>query len=110
LEGKVKTYQQRREKKDDKPKPQTAFLSCIYVAIIAVVSFILAGLVMEQLDLFNELGIADLEIPLIHFPGRDIPEWALQLVVAAVIFFVLQTLVVVVTGLFGRREKGDEYS
>jgi len=103
----VSVYRE-REKKPEKTKPSTAIMSCLYVAAIAVVSFLIAGFVMSQVNLYRVLGINSMEIPVVNVPGTDIPEWVLQLVLAALIFFIIQPLVVIVVGLFGRRGR-DEY-
>ena len=103
----MSTFQD-REKNAEKTKPSTAILSCLYVAVIAFISFLIAGFVMSQVNLYRILGINSLQIPVLDVPGTDIPEWVLQLVLAALIFFLIQPLVVIVVGLFGRRG-GDEY-
>jgi hypothetical protein len=85
-------------------------VGCIYVAIVVAISFVLAGLLMEQFDLFNELGIRDMEIPLINYSLKDMPEWALQVALTAVIFFILQPLIVIVMGAFSRGDSGGKSS
>ena len=102
----MSTYRE-REKKAQKVKPATALLSCLYVIIVAAISFLLAGLVLSQVDIYRELGLNNAELPLIKVPGSDIPEWVLQLALAALIFALLQPLVVIIVGLFGRRS-GEE--
>ena len=104
----MSTYRQRREKAE-KPKPRSAFLSLIYLIIVAGVAYYLAGLVMDQVDLYKILGLQGSEIPLIKAPGEDIPEWALQLALAFLIFIILQPLAVVITGLFTQGKKKEEF-
>ena len=104
----MSTFRQRRNKAE-KPKPRSVLLSLIYVIIVAAVAYLLAGLVMDQVDLYNVLGLRGSEIPLINVPGKDVPEWALQLALGFLIFIILQPLVVVVTGLFIRGPKEDEF-
>lgn len=107
-ERNVKSYEQRQ--KEEQVKPRTTIFGCVYVAIVVAISFFLAGFVMEQIDLYDELGIADMEIPLINYPGKDIPEWTLLAALTVVIFFVLQPLIVIVMGVFSRRDSGDSSS
>ena len=85
-------------------------MSCLYLVIVAVGSFLLAGLVMAQVDLYRLAGLNTLEIPVIEVPGSDIPEWALQLVLAVFIFLVVQPVVVILVGLFGRRSDKGEFA
>jgi TRAP-type C4-dicarboxylate transport system permease small subunit len=99
-----------RKNAENKPEPRTAFASCVYVAIIAIVSFLLAGFVMAQVDLYGLLGLNRTEIPFVNIPGQDIPQLVLHLALAVLIFFILQPLVVVVTGLFSRKESEDQFS
>ena len=104
----MSTNRQRREKAE-KPKPRSTLLSLIYIIIVAGAAYFLAGLVMDQADLYKVLGLRSSEIPLIKVPGEDVPQWALQMALAFLIFFVLQPLVVIVTGLFTRGTKEDEF-
>jgi Ca2+/Na+ antiporter len=92
-----------REKEAEKTKTSTALLSCLYVAAIAVISFFIAGFVMSQVNLYRVLGLSSVEIPVINVPGTDIPELVLQLVLAALVFFLIQPLFVIVVGVFWRR-------
>jgi hypothetical protein len=97
-----------RDKKDEKTKPSTAISSCLYVAVIAVISFLIAGFALTQVDVYRVLGLNSVEIPVINVPGTDIPQLALQLALAALIFFLIQMLVVIVFGFLGRRG-GEKY-
>jgi hypothetical protein len=103
----MSTFRQRE--KAEKPKPRSALLSLIYLIIVAGASYYLAGLVMDQVDLYKVFGLRGSEIPLIKVPGQDVPEWALQLTLAFLIFFILQPLVVIVSGLFIQGKKKDEF-
>jgi flagellar basal body-associated protein FliL len=103
----VKTYQ-RREQEQEKSKPGTTFLSCVFVVIVAAVSILLAGLVMEQIDFYEAFGLRGSEIPLIKVPGNEIPPSLLQIVLAVVIFFLLQALVVIFAGLFTGHKREEE--
>jgi hypothetical protein len=97
------------DRKDQKAKPSTTISSCLYVAVIAVVSFLIAGFALSQVDVYRVLGLNSVEIPVINVPGTDIPQLVFQLLLAALIFFLLQMLVVIVFGFLGRRggEKHD---
>jgi hypothetical protein len=93
-----------RQREPEKPKRRTACLSLLYVIILLGVAFLLAGLVMEQVDLYEVLGLYNAEIPLVKVPGTDIPKWVLQLAVAIVFFFVLQPLIFMVTALLSPKK------
>jgi TRAP-type C4-dicarboxylate transport system permease small subunit len=93
-----------RPQEPEKPKRRTACLSLLYVVIVLGVAFLLAGLVMEQVDLYDVLGLYNTEIPLIKVPGTDIPRWVLQLAVAILFFFILQPLIFVVTALLNPKK------
>jgi hypothetical protein len=99
---------QGRDKKDQKAKPSTTISSCLYVAVIAVVSFLIAGFALSQVDVYRVLGLNTAEIPVINVPGTDIPQLVFQLALAALVFFLIQMLVVIVCGFLGRRG-GEKY-
>jgi TRAP-type C4-dicarboxylate transport system permease small subunit len=101
-------HQKKQEPK--KPKRSTACLGLVYVAIVIGVAYFLAGLVMEQVDLYEVLGLSNTEIPLINTPGREIPTWVLQLGLAIIFFFILQPLVFLVTALLSPKKKEDDFS
>jgi TRAP-type C4-dicarboxylate transport system permease small subunit len=105
-EATVSTFRE-REKEEKKTKPSTAIMGCLYVAAIAIVSFLIAGFVMSQVNLYQVLGLGSAVIPVIDVPGTDIPEWVLQIGLAALIFFLIQPLVVIVVGVLGR-QRGRE--
>jgi len=84
-------------------------MSCVYVILVAAIAFAVASVVMARGDLYEVLGLKGAELPLIKVPGEDIPEWALRLVLTAIIFFLLQPLFVIFTGLFTRRKREDEF-
>jgi phage shock protein PspC (stress-responsive transcriptional regulator) len=107
-EATVKTYRERKEE-EKKLKPRTAFLGCIYFIVIVTVAYFLSGFVMEQVDLYDLLGLNDMEVPLIKVPGEDIPEWALQLVLAVLVFFLVQPFAYVVVALLNPPKKDEEY-
>jgi hypothetical protein len=94
----------------DEPEKSTAsstFFSFIYFILVIVASFFIAGFVMGQTNLRASLGLDSFKIPLINVPGSDIPDLALQLVLAFLIFFVLQLALVSFIGLF--KKKKDPY-
>ncbi len=97
---------QRRDE-PEKPQASSTFFSLIYFILVIAASFFIAGFAMEQADLRNALGIDTFKIPLINVPGSDIPDLALQLVLAFLIFFVLQLVLVSFIGLF--KKKKDPY-
>jgi TRAP-type C4-dicarboxylate transport system permease small subunit len=104
----VSQFHQRKQE-PKKPKPSTACLGLVYVAIVIGVAYFLAGLVMEQVDLYDVLGLNDIEIPVINTPGREIPTWALQAGLAIIFFFILQPLVFLVTALLSPKKKEDDF-
>jgi hypothetical protein len=67
---------------------------------VAVVAYFLSSLVVQQVNLYELLGLYDIELPLVNVPGRDIPQWVLQLVLGILIFLILQPFIVIITGLF----------
>jgi hypothetical protein len=105
----VSQFHQRKQE-PKKPKRSTACLGLVYVAIVLGVAYFLAGLVMDQVDLYDVLGLRDIEIPVINTPGREIPTWVLQLGLAIIFFFVLQPLVFLVTALLSPKKKEDDLS
>jgi hypothetical protein len=75
-------------------------LSLAYITTVAIVAYFLSSLVVQQVNLYELLGLYDIELPLINVPGRDIPQWVLQLVLGILIFLILQPFIVIITGLF----------
>jgi len=100
---------QRPKKKG--PKQSTKLFSFIYFLVLVVVAYFLASLVMQQVDLYDLLGLYRTKIPVINVPGRDIPAWALKILLALIILFILQLVSVFVMGFFtgGKRELHDPY-
>jgi hypothetical protein len=104
----VKSYEQRQ--KEEQARPRTLVIGCIYVIVVVAISYVMAGFLMEEFDLFNELGIRDMEIPLVNYSLEDVPEWTLHIALTAGIFLILQPLVVIVMGIFTRGESGTKPS
>jgi TRAP-type C4-dicarboxylate transport system permease small subunit len=104
----VSTYRQREQKKE-KTKPRSSLFSCVYVVIVIAAAFVLSSLIMRQLDLYDLLGLDRAEIPFLDIPGRDIPQWALQLVLGIAIFFILQPLVYITAALLGAGKAEEDY-
>ena len=105
----MSTYRE-RQKREQKPRPAAAVMSCVYIILVAAIAFAVASVVMARVDLYEVLGLKGAELPLIKVPGEDIPEWALRLVLTAIIFFLLQPLFVLFTGFFTRRKREDEFN
>ena len=100
----------RRRDESEKPKASSTLFSFIYFVLVIVASFFIAGFVMEQANLRASLGLDSFKIPLINVPGSDIPDLALQLVLAFLIFFILQLTLVSFIGLFKKqRDPYDPY-
>jgi uncharacterized membrane protein len=99
----MRTYQQRKKKE---PKRSSKLFGFIYFLVLVVVAYFLASLVMQQVDLYDLLGLYRTRIPVINVPGTDIPEWAFKVVLALIILFILQLVSVLVVGFFkgGKRE------
>ena len=104
----MSTYQGSKKKQ---PKQSNKLFSVIYFLVLVVVAFFLASLVMQQVDLYELLGLYRTKIPLINVPGRDIPAWALKIVLTLIILFVLQLVSVFVMGFFmgGKRELHEPF-
>jgi hypothetical protein len=106
-EGKVKT-RRRRDREAEEQQKKVALLSCIYLIVVAAISYVLAALAMAQVDLYRILGLRGSELPLIRARGEDIPTWVLQLALAVLIFLLLQPLTVIILGLFSRGKPEEE--
>ena len=91
----------------EEPTRGFKFFSVVYFLILVAVAFFLASLVMNQWDIYKLLGLNTFTIPGINKPGRDIPETAIQVVLAGIVFFVLQFVTVFVISIFKKEE--DEY-
>jgi preprotein translocase subunit SecG len=97
------SQQQKRQQKE--LKRSTKFLNFAYFIIVVAAAYYLSGLAMEKADLYDELDLGGMKLPAINKP---VPEWVLQLVLAAIIFFILQFVFVFVVGLIKGGEK-DAY-
>lgn len=97
-------YRQRKDK-EEKPRARTVLLNAVVVTIIAIVAYFLAGFLMDQLELYDLLGLDSVEM---RGAEASIPEWALQVVLGVILFFILQPLVVIALDLFGAGKKKDE--
>jgi preprotein translocase subunit SecG len=97
-----------RREKEKEAKRSTKIVNFIYFVIIVAVAYFLSSLVMNQVDVYDALGLYKTTLPLIKKPATDIPEWAIQLVLAGLIFFILQFLLVIVVGMFKKEE--DEFA
>jgi hypothetical protein len=104
-----KYRQMRKEKKVEKATPQAALFGCVYVAILAAVAFLISGFLMQQFDLYDELGIGVVDLPLVN-TAVEIPEWALQVAMTVLIFFFLQPFAVILLGMLGLRKTEEEPS
>ncbi len=83
------------------------FFSVVYFIIFVAIAFFLSSLVMNKWDVYDLLSLNTLTIPGINKPGSDIPEMAIQVALAGIIFFILQFVTVFVISIFKREE--DEY-
>lgn len=103
----VSTYRQRQKEKQEF-KSRTAVVGLVYVVGVIAVAYLLSILVISQVDLYDLLGLDRTEIPVINLPGRDIPQWVLQLVLVVLIFFFIQPLVYIAVALFGGGKKEEQ--
>jgi len=105
----VRARRSKEKKEEEATKPGAVLVGLVYIIIAATIAYFLSGLVIQQVDLYQLLGLYDIELPLIKVPGGDIPQWVLQLVLGALIFFLLQPFIVIVTGLLSRGEQEEPY-
>lgn len=101
-------YRQKK-KEEEKTTPQVALFGCVYVAILAAAAFLISGFLMQQFDLYDELGIGVVDLPLVN-TAVEIPEWALQVAMTVLIFFFLQPFAVILLGMLGLRKTEEEPS
>jgi uncharacterized membrane protein len=83
-----------REREEREKKAQASktslFLSFVFFVIIVVAAYFASGWMMDQMNFYRELGVP-----------REVPAWAIQLVLGAIVFFVLRLLFVLVVGWLG---------
>jgi hypothetical protein len=91
-------YRQGRDR-NVKPKSSTVLVRVIFVFVIAVIAYLLAGLVIDRFDLYQVIRSNPVDIPLINVSSSEIPEWLLRIVLTLIIFFLLQPLLVIILDL-----------
>jgi hypothetical protein len=96
----MSTYRQKKEQ--EKPKPQLVVFGCIYVAIVGAVAFLIASFLMQEFDIYRELGAGVVELPLVN-KAVEMPEQVVQVALAILIFFFLQPFAVILAGSLGLR-------
>ena len=97
-----------RELEKKEIKRSTKLFNFIYFLIIVAISYLVSTLIMDQVDVYDVLGLETTNLPVINKPGTDIPLWVFQVALALVIFFTLQFIIVFVLGLIKGEE--DEYA
>jgi hypothetical protein len=99
-------YRRRRDKAE-KPRTTTVLLRFFFVLLIAAAAYLIAGLLMDRLDLYSLVRSNPIEISRIDFSSADLPRWAVQALVGAAIFIILQPLLVILLDLARpRRDEG----
>ena len=102
-----KYRQTRTAKEEEKTSPHVGVFGCVYVVGLAIAAFLFAGFLMQQFDLYNELDIGIVDLPLVN-TAVELPEWALQAAVAVLIFFLVQPFAVILLGMLGLRTTEEE--
>ncbi len=97
----------RRRKQAEKPTLRGVFLSSIYIIVLGVVAFLLAGLLMDHFDLYRLFGLSTIVLPLLKVSLGGVPRRALQIALGISIFFLLQPLIVILIDLLGVGRKRD---
>ncbi len=97
-----------RELKEKEIKRSTKLFNFIYFLIIVAISYFVSTLIMDQIDVYDVLGLYTTQLPMIKKPGTDIPLWVFQVILAFVIFSTLQFIIVFILGLIKGEE--DEYA
>ena len=92
-------YQQKKEE----PKQSNRLSSFIYFIIIVAAAYLLSDLAMEQAERNDILDLDSINIPVINQP---LPELVVQLLLALIIFFIMQMLFIFIVALFkGRKQE-----
>ncbi len=89
------------------PTRKSKLFGFIYFIILVAVSFFLSSMAMKQWDIYKLLDLKSMTLPLVNKSGDIFPEIAVQLALAAIIFFVLQFVTVFVISIFKKEE--DEF-
>jgi uncharacterized membrane protein HdeD (DUF308 family) len=90
---------------EQRANPATLAWNLILLVIIVVIAYLLAGLVIDRFDLYDRLDLGSVTIPGIDAP---VPDWALQLVLTIVLFFLFQPIVVIAMDLVKPKRLEDE--
>jgi hypothetical protein len=94
----MSSYRERKQKAEE-IQPRIVIFGCIYIIVLTIVAFLLAGVVMDHVDLYRVFNLYGTEIPLVKIRGYDIPQWVLQMILTLIVILFLQPIIIIVVGL-----------